>query len=69
MTNNGGTMWTLEELKHILREQYDPDELIELFQASSDLLVEQYSDFIEDNFERLIDVVTARDISDIDYGA
>ena len=59
--------YTLDELKDLLKNQCDPDELIELFNASSDELVEHYSYLIEDNYERYLNVVLARDISDYHF--
>ena len=55
-------MYTLEELKQILKDNYDPDELIEMFRTTSDSLVEAYSDVVEEEYERFINVVNSRDI-------
>ena len=54
--------YTLEDVKQLLKDHHDPDELIQLFDATSDQLVEFYSGVVEDNYERFLDVVTASDI-------
>lgn len=46
---------TLEELKSRLAAKYDPDELLErLGLVDSEVLVEVLSDYIEENYDKLI---------------
>jgi hypothetical protein len=53
-----GVSLTLEELKQRLAAKYDPDEMLErLGLVDSEILVEVLSDFIEENYERLLEEV------------
>lgn len=44
---------TLKELQNRLAERYDPDELVELLEISSEELSEAFPDHIESKFEAL----------------
>ena len=46
-------MYTLEELKEKLAEQFDEALLVDMLGINSNDLVERFSDVIEDRFEQL----------------
>jgi len=47
-------MITIEELKEILAERYDPDLLLELLEIDSSELVEAFHDKVEARFDHLV---------------
>lgn len=46
-------MFTLEELKQRLSKQLDEVTLLEILEIDSEMLVDRFSDLIEDNYEKL----------------
>lgn len=52
---------TLSELKERLIAQMDPDMLVEVLGVSIDDLVEALSDQIEENYDKLLDVLQEED--------
>lgn len=45
---------TVRELQERLAERYDPDEIVDVLEISSDELVESFPDKIEDKYEQLV---------------
>lgn len=46
-------MTTFPELKEWLIKTFDPDELVELLDISSEQLIDRFEDKVEERFERL----------------
>lgn len=53
--SSGSKMLTLEELKWVVKEHYDPDLLVELLDISSEEIVERFADKIEEFRYKFID--------------
>lgn len=47
-------MLTLEELKQLLADRLDEEELLDLLKLNSHLIVEAFSDRIEADFDRIV---------------
>ena len=56
-------MWTLEELKNLLINNYTPEELTDLLGLSSEDLVSAHVDIIEERFEDITELMKYDSVS------